>query len=818
MSRITSFFIALITFAGSSAANLMVKGHVVDLQGNPEAYATIRIFAEGDTVKAEALGVVDEEGNFSQSLSKPGTYILNITSVGKVPFSHAFKLAASGYDFGTITMADNASELGEVVVEVRKPLVKKEIDRIGYDVQADDDSKTANLSDMLRKVPMVTVDADGTIKVKGSSNFKIYKNGKPNKSFTSNAKDIFKALPASLIKKIEVITDPGAKEDAEGTGAILNIVTNDDSEFAGIMGMLSTQAGTNKSPGANIWLTGNVGKVNLSVNGGYFHIDRKMAHNDVYKEQVYTDSGNRLISKSSPEGWGDIGFWGFDGSYELDSLNLFTAEFNGFAQNINGEGMTSSIQTSPDGTPLFSYDTRLAGKPYGRYISFNGGINYQRMTRRKGETITLLYQIANSRNKSDQESTYDNLFNFPAPYQAMIALSDQKFLEQTAQADWARPIFKNGNMSVGGKFIYRNNHATGSNEYISEQTAFRATNFIHTTSISALYADYRHTFGPLSARAGLRYEYSHMKAKFKDGSEPDFSSNLNDWVPNLSVMWNVNDANSLKLSYTTRISRPDISQLDPNITTTPTSQSSGNPDLESVYNQSIALNYSLLKQNFNINFDVSYAFSNNNVTSFTYLRPGSDDYLITSYDNIGRNRQVYFSLFSQWSVTKKTSLMLNASTNWSRILIPEISNSHWGYSVFFRVSQNLPWELKLEGAIYHGSGDLESVYAYSDNRKFPMYYGFSLQRSFLKDKALTVQLHAQNPGRKYSSWRTKTDRGPFTGISETKVSQGNTYSVSISYRFGSVKTQVKKTSVSVNNDDGGAASAKKATTGSSLSM
>ncbi|MDE7135672.1 MAG: outer membrane beta-barrel family protein, partial [Muribaculaceae bacterium] len=347
-----------------------------------------------------------------------------------------------------------------------------------------------------------------------------------------------------------VITAPGAKEDSEGTGAILNIVTNDDTEFAGIMGMLSAQAGTNKSPGANIWLTSNVGKVNLSVNGGYFHIDRKMAHNDGYIEQTYTDSGNRLISKSSSEGWGDVGFWGFDGSYELDSLNLFTAEFNGFAQNINGEGLTSSIQTSPDGSPLFSYDTRLTGKPYGRYISFNGGINYQRMTRRKGETITLLYQIANSRNKSDQESTYDNLFNFPAPYHAMIALSDQKFLEQTAQADWARPIFKNGNLSVGGKFIHRNNHATGSNEYISEQSTFRATNFIHTTSISALYADYRHTFGPLSARAGLRYEYSHMKAKFKDGSEPDFSSNLNDWVPNLSVMWNVNDANSLKLSYT----------------------------------------------------------------------------------------------------------------------------------------------------------------------------------------------------------------------------------------------------------------------------
>ncbi len=818
MSRLTSFFIALIAFVSSSAANLTVKGHVIDSQGNPEAYATIRIFAAGDTLKAAALGVVDEQGDFSQSLPNAGAYTLNITSVGKAPVTREFKLVAPGYDFGTITMADNAAELGEVVVEMRKPLVKKEIDRIGYDVQADDDSKTANLSDMLRKVPMVTVEADGTIKVKGSSDFKIYKNGKPNKSFSSNAKDIFKALPASMIKKIEVITDPGAKEDAEGVGAILNIVTNEDTDFAGIMGMVSAQGGTNKSPGANFWVTSNVGKVNLSVNGGYFHIDKKMANNNSYNEQIFADTGNRLISKATADGWGEMGFWGLDGSYELDSLNLFTAEFNGFIQNINGEGLTSTIQTAPDGNTMFSYDTRFLGKPYGKYLSFNGGINYQRMTRRKGEIITLLYQIANSRNRSDQQSTYDNLFNFPAPYQAMLTTSDQKFLEQTAQADWARPIFTNGNMSVGGKFIHRNNHATGANEYISEQSTLRATNFIHTTSIGALYADYRHTFGPLSARAGLRYEYSHMKAKFKDGSEPDFSSNLNDWVPNLSLMWNVNDANSLKLSYSTRISRPDISQLDPNVTTTPTSQSSGNPDLESVHNQSIALNYSLIKQDFNINFDASYAFSNNSVTSLTYLRPGSDDYLITSYDNIGRNRKVYFSLFSQWSVTKKTSLMLNASADWRRILIPEISNSHWGYSIFFRVSQDLPWQLKLEGALYHGSGSLESVYAYDYTRIFPMYYGFSLQRSFLKDNALTVQIHAQNPGRKYSSWCSKTDRGPYTGINETKVSQGNTYTLRVSYRFGSVKAQVKKTSVSVNNDDGGAASAKKATPGGSVSM
>lgn len=816
MSRFLSFFIAFVSIFASSAATLTIKGHVQDSQGEPEAFATIRVFAEGDTAKAVALGVVDEAGDFSQLITSPGSYILNITSVGKTPVTRQFKLAAPGHDFGVITMADNAAELGEVVVEARKPLVKKEIDRIGYDVQADDDSKTVNLSDMLRKVPMVTVEADGTIKVKGSSNFKVYKNGKPNKSFSSNAKDIFKAIPASMIKKIEVITDPGAKEDAEGVGAILNIVTDDNTEFSGLMGMVSAQGGTNKSPGTNVWLTSNIGKVNFSVNGGYFHIDKEMATSRNYSEQTFTDTGIRLINSGKGTGSGDMGFWGLEGSYELDSLNLFTLEFDGFSQNINGTSLSTTSQYAADGTPLFSYDTRLNGNPYGRYLNFSGGLNYQRTTRLKGETLTLLYQIAHTRNQSANEQTYENMVNFPAPYTGMNTTSDQKYLEQTAQIDWTRPLFTNGNLSAGGKFIHRSNHAVGTNQYVGNEALSNNNDFSHLTTIGALYADYRHTFGAFSARAGVRYEYSHLKAKFNDGSEPDFSSNLNDVVPNASIMWNINDANSLKFAYSTRIARPSIGQLDPNVTTSPTSQSSGNPDLGSVHHRSLTLNYSLIKQSFNFNFDASYSFSNNTVTSFTYLKPGTDDYLITNYGNIGRNRNLFFSFFGQWSVTKSTSLMLNATASWSRIRIPEISNSHWGYSTYFRVSQNLPWKLKLEGSLYHSAGELESVYTYDDTCRFPVFYGFSLQRSFLKNDALTIQIQAQNPGRKYSTWRSTTNRGPYTGYHENTSHQGNFYGVRLSYRFGSVKTQVKKTSVSVNNDDGGAP--QKQSSGSSVSM
>ena len=132
-----------------------------------------------------------------------------------------------------------SKELEGIVVKAQKQLIKQEIDRIGYDVQADEEAKTQTVMDMLRKVPMVTVDGQDNIMVKGNSSYKIYKNGHYDPSLSKNAKETFKSMPASMVKRIEVITDPGAREDAEGVDAILNIVMVDGSKMQGMTGVVS---------------------------------------------------------------------------------------------------------------------------------------------------------------------------------------------------------------------------------------------------------------------------------------------------------------------------------------------------------------------------------------------------------------------------------------------------------------------------------------------------------------------------------------------------------------------------------------------------
>ena len=161
-----------------------------------------------------------------------------------------------------------SQELEGVEIKAQRQLIKQEIDRIGYDVQADEESKTLTVLDMLRKVPMVTVDGEDNIKVKGNSSFKIYKNGRYDPNLSKNAKEILKAMPASAIKRIEVITDPGAREDAEGVDAILNIVMMDGRRLDGVTGSVTASYNTLEHPNLSAYLTTQLCKAIVSLNYG----------------------------------------------------------------------------------------------------------------------------------------------------------------------------------------------------------------------------------------------------------------------------------------------------------------------------------------------------------------------------------------------------------------------------------------------------------------------------------------------------------------------------------------------------------------------
>lgn len=791
-----SFAVSMTAFG----ADYRVKGQVVDSIGEGEAFATLRIYADRDTVKPVIVVTTDVNGLIDQKIKSQGVYDIKIHSVGKNVIEKRFEVteAKPVAELGTIVTSASATALQEVEVVAQRPLITREIDRIGYDVQADEESKTSTVIEMLRKVPMVSVDADNTIKVNGSTNFVIYKNGRPNKSFSSNPKEVLAAIPASMIKRIEVITEPGAKYDAEGIGAILNIVTTEDTSINGIMGNINLNTDTRQDfiPSPFLWVMSQVGKVAFSAYGGYSYVSRKTTTYEDNLRYKYIDSGSELITQSKGNNKGGVIPFGLELSYEIDSMNLITAEMSGYNFAVDVIQSSKMRMNDKDGNLLYSYSSKASYPSYS-YLDLSGGVNYQRLTKRKGETFTLSYLISTTGQKRDQVFEYYDMVNSQVPYTGIVSNFDLSFIEHTFQFDWTRPFKNIHTIDAGVKYIYRDNHSKNTQNYVGAYSEF--TDFSHVTNVAAVYGDYRLKLGKFGARAGLRYEYSHLKAKFKDGSNPDFGQNLNDFVPSAGLSWNVNDANSLTLNYASRINRPGISYLNPVEEYTPVSMSSGNPNLESARFQSIKLAYMLIKQKFNMNTSLSYDFSDNTITrSQTVI----DDYIYRTYDNIGKSSNLTLNVYMQWSITPKTQFMLNGSAKYmlSEIPVQGLKLDKWTWGGYARLTQELPWKIKASVDCFKSSAWMDGVYSYGSSDM--CHYGLYLSRNFLKEDRLSVTLKYNNLfGPKEMEYTTYTVNGDYVGTDVQTMRNMSFFGVQIGYRFGSVKTQVKKTAKKIENDD-----------------
>ncbi|MDE7387302.1 MAG: TonB-dependent receptor family protein [Muribaculaceae bacterium] len=792
------------------ARDVKVSGRLLNNDGEPEAYATVRIYNESDTTHAIAVGTSTDGGQFTLPVNDAGKYRIIISAVGKNDLTARFEVDEStpAIELNDLTLADRSMELGAVEVVAQRPLVTKEIDRIGYDVQGDAEAQTSNVQDILRKVPMVTVDADGTIKINGSSDFKIYKNGRPNNTFTSNAKDVFKAIPASTIKKIEVITDPGSREDAEGVGAILNIVTMQNAVIKGVMG----SAGLNFDsrtfiPNPYIWLTTQINKVTFSVNGGTFYSGHRNFKNHSSSEMTYDESRNTMLT----DGWSDYkkssgmgGYISLEGSYDIDTLNLVTVELSGWMFNQKYPQYNHTEMLDPTGDPIYSYNTYTHDTKY-RYTSIDGSVNYQHSTHRKGETVTLSYMLSSSNTDSRSNQDFYDLVNPLFNYTGINSTNNALFMEHTGQLDWTRPLNDRHKFDVGGKFIYRHNGSDGDRIYVSENPFNTPTDYRHTMSIGAAYFDWRSKFGKFTVRGGLRYEFSRLTSHDKLNDDNNFAANLSDWVPMAAVNYNISDAHTIKLSYNTRISRPDIYSLNPTVTVTPTSVSYGNPDLGSALSHTITLNYNLIHRKINADASISYRFSNDGVHSITWVEDvDGQDITYSTYGNIGKSRRLALNLYMNWMITPKTSWMVNGQVErkYYSYPSPAISASRWGGNGYTMIRQQLPWKLSLQlwGSVY--TGGLNGVYGYSVFTASNINYGIRFMRNFLKEDRLQVNVGVMNPFGPYSAkYISRTMNSGVTGESIVYYQNRCMVGINISYRFGSLNAYVKKTNRSVSNDD-----------------
>ena len=685
--------------------------------------------------------------------------------------------------------------LDEVVVAQRRKLIKNDIDKLTYDVQHDKTAQTKTTLEILKKIPLVTVDGQENIRVQGSTSFKVYKNGHPDPSLSGqNLKDILKAIPASTIKRIEVITDPGAKYDAEGTTAILNIVMMSSSKLQGVSGNVNSKIDSYGSVRLGTYLTTKVGKLTTTVNYNYANQNKKQTEN--YREEAYNyvKTGEQKREYGTNSTAATIHFGNISASYEIDSLNLMTASANFFGYKADANTQNTNERWDKNSLLIYKFDNNMTTPGYSD-LNLGGRFDYQHKTHLDGEVLTLSYMLAATRPQTTFRQTYSNMVNFPVSYTSYDQNTRERFTEHTFQIDYVRPFGKHHKIESGTKYILRNNNSTSLMDY-QGTTPDMESKFKHKAQVAAAYLSYILTAGKWAARAGLRYEFTRMKASYPDGSNADYHANLNDWVPSASLQYKISDGQTLKFSYNTSINRPGIGYLNPAIISTPTAVSFGNANLGSSRNQKLQLEYMLVTSKLTLQLSPYYSFTNNGIGRILYEQNRKD---VSTFQNILKSKIFGISSYTAWTPFTGTSFTLNADIRYARITLPTpyIKNSGCGGGIYFDWEQKIPWKLTLTTSLGGEYGNrVYNPYAIEGHW---FYYNFTLTRRFLKDK-LTVSLSAESPFVKERSTTYRIVQGDYTGY-ERAVMKPQCFKIGLSWKFGKLRASVKKAARSIENDD-----------------
>ena len=807
--------ISSLVAAQNAAPPFQIKGVLLDsLTQEGEPYATIKIVKKEAPAHALKMLVTDMKGKFQEKVPGTGDFVMTISSIGRNTIVKDFTVKAGEkiVDFGTLYITDASNELGQVEVVAQKPLVKADIDKIEYNVQDDPDSKSNSVLEMLRKVPLVTVDGEDNIKVNGSSSFKVYVNGKPNNMMSNNPKEVLKSMPANSIKHIEVITNPGPKYDAEGVGGILNIVT----VGSGLEGYTATFSGNVSNMGAGGGLFGTIksGKLTISARYNYNYNDRPRSYSGGTRRTVgdITDGSSDLDYSGDSKGHGNFQSGSMEASYEIDTLRLITMSFGLWGGGNNSNGLSNTFATMPGtGDDLYQYVSNNRSKS--SWYSIDGGIDYQRMFHVKDRMLTFSYKINTRPESSDSYSTYDYDMEDVAPdWQDFMKRmknqhndGSQNTTEHTFQADYTTPIGKIHTLEAGAKYILSDN--SSEDDRYEQASATQAdyefdndhsSHYKHQNDILAAYLGYGLKVKKISGRLGVRYEHTKQEVKYLLGKGDNFDKNFDDLVPSASIGYKLTDMSNLRFGYNMRIYRPGIWYLNPYVNNAdPQNISFGNPNLDSEKSNNINLNYSMFAQKFSINASATYTFVNNSIEQYTFIDPENPGVFQTTYGNIGKKQSTGLFVYANWNPVPLFRIYMNGGMDYTDLKSEknDMANSGFSGRIFAGTQFNFPLDFRV-----NIQGGYFSPWIQLQGKGSPFYFtGISVNKDFLKKK-LSVQLSFQNPFWKRMKMENTTSDDTFFRR-EINYRTMRMLMVSVSYRFGTLKDAIKKVKRGISNDD-----------------
>jgi len=796
--------VLLSTIALAQSNSSTVRGTILDAETREgEIGAIIQLF-DAVNEKPIAFTSAAADGSFSLKINgTEGEYRILVTNMGRKDLSQQFTLKPGATtDLGELLMESDAKTLDAATVSDRKTLVKMEVDKMTYSVSEDVDSKSSTVLDMLRKVPMVTVDGQDNITVNGSSSFLVTVDGKPNQMLSKNASTAFKMMPASSVESIEVITNPGVKYDAEGVGGVLNLTTaraggsSSSSSIAdGQYGTIRVQAG-NRDRGLGGMLTMQRGKFSFSLNANGGYITQKGQE----LETLVTGTGFNTLNTSyadmkSPMYMGDASF-----SYELDSLNLITATAGGmlFGMKETGYGAVSTLFPGDTEYTELYHGTFGMRQPFNNYhADFDWQHNY---ADHPGRMLTLSYRINGSPAAVSSYNTYEPEEVMPSRQMDGMTIST----DHTFQSDLTFPVSeKAGTLSTGVKFTYRKN-SSGQDLFLKEYPSTDylyslggSTDYKYFNSIAAAYAEYSATFGKWGVKAGGRYEYTWQKVDWEQGTGEDFRKQYGAFVPSASLQYTLGMQQNIGLSYNSRISRPGISYLNPyENQSDPTHWTFGNPDLEVEKTHNVSLVYNFYNPKFMLNLTLRHSRSGNGISEFTYTEDGI---IKTTYENNMKMENTGASAFVNLNLSKKVRVYANLGANYTdarSTMVQDYTSCAWTWNIFAGGQETLPWDLQLSEGLFAKSKDY-NLQGWTS--------GFagtfvSLTKTFLDDRLnVSLQGFTHLSGGSKARFQMYSAGTGYESMSTVHVPVRQ-LSLSLSWSFGKAGVSVRKTDRTIEDD------------------
>ncbi len=779
------------------AQTASIRGQLIDSSSSQAlAFATIMLKDEaGNLLKGAAS---DLEGTFLIENLAAGQFLVEIQALGYQ--SKALKInlqAAEKMVLPSIFLQTASFDLKEVQIQAPRMLVKKEIDRLVYDLQADPESKSSSLLEIMRKVPFLSLNGAGEILLKGNNNFRILVNGKPNSMMERSPQEVLRSMPASTILRIEVITTPPARYEAEGLAGLINIVTNKrvSNGFQGtVNGFWRFPVG---GPGVGTSFAMKSGKFAFSSYAGTSQYNTPNYNTDLLRQSP--DLGTQLSQQIKRNNDSHSGYLGTELSYDLDTLNLLSGQFNlNGSKGLNQLTQNSSLLEKSLQQQAYTLLNRSRVQGQGMDATFNFQHSFKR---NKAELLTLSYRFLRFDNKNQGNVSFVERLNYREP--GFEQNNEDYFAENSVQIDWSKPLSK-GNMELGAKVILRDNGSdfgfasfdSLKGEYVLNPALGNV--YQYRQNVYSIYNSYQLGGEKWGLMAGWRAEQTFTAADFRS-SDTQANQSFFNLIPTLNFNYTLTEGQSLSLGFVQRIRRPHITRINPFVDrSNPNVLRFGNPNLQPTVFSNVQVGYGLNKK---VSFNLGLGFDLfNKLDLRTYNFDAQNNITKVTYANVGRGSHISLDANANVPITKRLNYSINVHLG-QFFLKGETDQQQFKNYIFNYFSDHsFSWDLQKGwrsnfgfNLVSRSPSDLQgTINGFIGSH-------FSLNKQALQDK-MQISASVNNP---FSRFRQNITEITGAGFEEQNTIREYFRSVnfSVNYRFGKNQAEVKQTKRSIRNDD-----------------